>query len=392
MKMEEPFGTVLGTAARVFSAIAHAEEDVPQEWRSSCTYYFPDGCGSGFIFNAVTWFPELSSLKKVVEKTSQLPSFRDAKSAYEIGLSRLAVGCGCLDCTKQERQPEGPESFCLVSLAEIIIKAVRLFSGILTDRNHIRPMRSGLELLYLDHWVRHAGFWSEPGTSWLHRIIHSRDYRSNRPLEYSALIFSGDRSGSNTSHIGEDMAALADSGLCYFLDILRDPTSSPAKAARINIVAGHIMHLGRRYSSLTHRLGGNIGLSGKNCVVSESFIGQLSAFQRGDIEMLIRHSFGSTTHNNLDIEFGIKEGNMIIGSFTLILSVAMLALSIAKRMACTMQKISVKTRRQFRWISQNRITGNSTSESRHEQFPFPSLDLSSCCFNLSKPEVRLSRA
>ena len=29
------------------------------------------------------------------------------------------------------------------------------------------------------------------------------------------------------------------------------------------------------------------------------------------------------------------------------------------------------------------ITGHSTSESRHEQFPFPSLDLSSCCFNLS---------
>jgi len=28
-------------------------------------------------------------------------------------------------------------------------------------------------------------------------------------------------------------------------------------------------------------------------------------------------------------------------------------------------------------------TGNSTLESRHEQFPFPSLDLSSCCFNLS---------
>jgi hypothetical protein len=29
------------------------------------------------------------------------------------------------------------------------------------------------------------------------------------------------------------------------------------------------------------------------------------------------------------------------------------------------------------------VTGNSTSESRHQQFPFPSLDLSSCCFNLS---------
>ena len=28
-------------------------------------------------------------------------------------------------------------------------------------------------------------------------------------------------------------------------------------------------------------------------------------------------------------------------------------------------------------------TGNSTSESRREQFPFPSLDLSSCCFNLT---------
>jgi hypothetical protein len=29
------------------------------------------------------------------------------------------------------------------------------------------------------------------------------------------------------------------------------------------------------------------------------------------------------------------------------------------------------------------ISVNTTSESRHEQFPFPSLDLSSCCFNLS---------
>jgi hypothetical protein len=29
------------------------------------------------------------------------------------------------------------------------------------------------------------------------------------------------------------------------------------------------------------------------------------------------------------------------------------------------------------------VAGKSTSESRHEQFPFPSLDLSSCCFNLS---------
>jgi hypothetical protein len=34
-------------------------------------------------------------------------------------------------------------------------------------------------------------------------------------------------------------------------------------------------------------------------------------------------------------------------------------------------------------LFQGQITWNTTSESRHEQFPFPSLDLSSCCFNLS---------
>jgi hypothetical protein len=34
-------------------------------------------------------------------------------------------------------------------------------------------------------------------------------------------------------------------------------------------------------------------------------------------------------------------------------------------------------------IIQSNVTTYSTSESRHEHFPFPSLDLSCCCFSLS---------
>lgn len=37
-------------------------------------------------------------------------------------------------------------------------------------------------------------------------------------------------------------------------------------------------------------------------------------------------------------------------------------------------------------------TGNSTSESRHEPFPLPSLNLSRCCFSLSCGGANLSQA
>jgi hypothetical protein len=65
--MTTPFGTAIGGAGRIFTAVVEADADVPEKWICNCSTYFPESHGQNFIGFIQRRFQGLSSKHFKVE-------------------------------------------------------------------------------------------------------------------------------------------------------------------------------------------------------------------------------------------------------------------------------------------------------------------------------------
>jgi len=70
IEMSFALGLVIGSAARIFGAIAASDHQIPLKYRAACSSYCINSFGAGFIMNTIFWFPELAKLQKHMEKVS----------------------------------------------------------------------------------------------------------------------------------------------------------------------------------------------------------------------------------------------------------------------------------------------------------------------------------
>ena len=146
-KLNTTVGTVIGSAARMFEAISHAEEDVPFEFLEQNSLYMDAAFGSGFLQTALIWLPELSHFEDNMESASTTRTFTDAKGKYETHLAMLATACECVSCDSPDTREGFAPRLCLVALVETIIVLCRLLATI--ECIHcLCPHRLGLNNLY----------------------------------------------------------------------------------------------------------------------------------------------------------------------------------------------------------------------------------------------------
>ncbi|KAL4981342.1 hypothetical protein BDW68DRAFT_91512 [Aspergillus falconensis] len=265
LTLQQPlFGSAVGSAARIFSALESADPDVPPKWLRAGTFYFFASQGADFLSFAETRFPELAKvdLQSNMLRAAKAETYKDACAAFQESLKDLASACSCKTCCPGQRQRHGQNAMsrekersqphCLVAITVAVIRLIRGLSGILvTDR--LYPCRKGLEYVYRLQQMRVARVMGSmgQGASAVDIIVEHgiRDliHTEPSPLRFAEYLFRGSPFADEPEEPG--VSAISRDGICVYLDILQNPLSEdPTALCRVNVIPGHIQFEGRLYS------------------------------------------------------------------------------------------------------------------------------------------------
>ncbi|KAL2815412.1 hypothetical protein BDW59DRAFT_166818 [Aspergillus cavernicola] len=286
------FGSALGSAARIFSALKHADPDVPLMWLRACTTYFPASHGVDFVHFAQSRFPELAS---------------DACLAFQHSLSNLAGFCSCKTCCPTQRPGDNTISRqghsspwrCLVALTVAVIRLIRGLSGI-NPIDGLYPSRKGMECLQAPADASGAG----------HGISGSA--RNASPLRFAEYVFRGEPFADEPEKPGT--SAISRDGICFYLDILKNPLSEdPMALCWVNVLPGHIQFEGRLYNRVGEKTTdlSNKGLLQKRpsvCVPPKVF-SILERCAGGTVMLNVTDSATRDRRPTLEVFFGILQND-----------------------------------------------------------------------------------
>ena len=251
------FASVIGSAARIFKAVAKAEPGVDFRVRRNWIYYTNEGSGDGFIQNLMHWFPEL----KVIE-TDMLQAvesgLKDAQSQYEASMAKIAEHCDCPHCSEAPKMTD--RSRCFVFVTETVLQAGLILSNVDVEEG-LCPSSAGFMSLYKaqlntrsqDYKTR-TSFEKDIGSiAWViePKTADDRETDGNRMrvmIEKALGLFTCVESLRDS-----DSCAWSFNGICAYRTILRDLSMHNefgCSLARIHIVPGQIVWQNRQYTQI----------------------------------------------------------------------------------------------------------------------------------------------
>lgn len=243
--LSKAFGTMIGSAAKMFQGLAFGEGHeehghlVSVQNKSNTASY-----GAGLIETITNWLPELRRLQGRMERQLKL-SHDDAAKAYVDSLNAIRKVCHCGICTsKEEVEPENEgvapsHGHCLSVLGEMVISLGLALSRMAVTAR-LCPTRSGIHSFYMSqvskrlearglHWTEHfklvyGNVWNAPNA---------------RRLQNSVQIFAGSRPEKD---LPENLVALSHEGACaYFMDLEKETRGNRDDQIRlIRVVPGGI--------------------------------------------------------------------------------------------------------------------------------------------------------
>ncbi|KAF9886597.1 hypothetical protein FE257_011237 [Aspergillus nanangensis] len=242
-------GKAVGSAARVFSAIHNAEKGVNRDWLRRNTIHFNTSHGPDLIMFLLRRFPELNKpkLKGFMLASVRISSFQEAQDAFEDAMHKLAELCSCKICCKKG---QNRVTFCLVTLTAAILRFGRMLSGIIPEEG-LFPKRAGVEFLYGVQMPRmKTASASQPPLDILTTIIESGHGFPHNPdvsiTRVARFLFSGP--DPKLEDPVKAATAITEDGICYYLDILRDPLQhNPINLSHVVVVPGRIQHGSRLF-------------------------------------------------------------------------------------------------------------------------------------------------
>ncbi|USP81320.1 hypothetical protein yc1106_08594 [Curvularia clavata] len=256
------FENIIGSVARMLSAIAKADTKVPRRLIATWRLYLFAAHGLGFV-EFITWrFPELAPLRAGIESSSSF-TLEEACSSYENSLTKLKITCaarGCHICRDSVEKYQKSERYCQPTMINTIIAlALALASTEIAKDLFIKS--AGLWRFYHFHikvaqmanapspdsglksvGEVYSSFWNwssnaAVGSGWSQRF---NDY---------IILFYGNEGHSLFST--RNATAVSIGGICIYSKVL-DPTTFATfdleKTSSVYICAGGIEHEGKPYS------------------------------------------------------------------------------------------------------------------------------------------------
>lgn len=140
-------GSALGSLARIFHAVASAEEGIPHHFRDGYGHYNDASYEKGLVVNILYQFPELASFKGHMEEAVR-QNLSETFTNYEASMTALELAYTCRMCRKDPLL----QGYCCVMIIGIIANIARTMSSA-TLPIMIFPSRLGAEALYAQQVV-----------------------------------------------------------------------------------------------------------------------------------------------------------------------------------------------------------------------------------------------
>jgi hypothetical protein len=251
----EHLGLFIGSTARIFAAFAQVDPVVLDvhhdafETLQNWVGYRTSSYGAGFVSFALGKLPELKAQRgiRAVMDRILIEPYMSALRVNMESRHALAEMCNCaLHSDEQENGTENPPLYCLLILAEAI--TVLIWALSLTDfKVDMDPNRAGLQAFYTHH-AKSLGYFDSKKEPSDPRPDDHPIYKLSKQLDIpqlfdtTELIFAG---GLSDKPRGGGPARLASvSGcVCFYLDVLREPTDRIVDAALMHVLPGGIHFL-----------------------------------------------------------------------------------------------------------------------------------------------------
>lgn len=248
LRLKVDLGTAVGSAARIF--LEYSKPQLDEQLSLPISGWYGHGAasyGQGFVFLICMTFPEMASLREIMETSSQ-KSFPDAVSAYQTTHERLRSTCECKECGgKSKRLAPGVRgaNLCLSLLCGFVIQ-LALDLSVTSVPPSLLPTRSGLEILYREY--------CESNKTYCEKDRLSAPLVSNAMMKAWTLIsvlFTGSEATmSIVSQMSETLAFVSD-GICSYLGVLAKLSDKPEEMSHAFIIPGCIeTRTGRIYDAL----------------------------------------------------------------------------------------------------------------------------------------------
>ena len=255
-------GEFLGSAARVYAALAKGESDVGHFERM---YFgdFTDGTyGQGFIDSVGNIFPELGRLEELRSNMLRAlnNSFERSLTNLQRAISSLTSVCECGFCRGQayrcltNTQDECEETYCVLVTAMTIASLVRLVAS-LEIHGTINPTISGLQQIYgqCDRRIQSNGrIRGSPialeSVLGLNPVVSSFDMLSSGHLiSVVQCLYTGCRPLSEKESGRTYRTASSSNGICCYMEALHGLSCNAAVLRRIRVLPGRIQKGDREY-------------------------------------------------------------------------------------------------------------------------------------------------
>lgn len=239
------FGTMIGSAARMFEGLAlgkgheeHSDLVSTQNQSNTASY------GAGLVVTLTNWLPELRRFQGRMERPLKL-SHEDAARSYVEQLLKIRKACHCGICSDKDQLQEGQDGlppshgYCLAVLVETII-ALGLSLSRMAVAPRLYPRRSGIQNLYLGqvakrlearglHWTEHF------------KLVYGNEWNAPdaRRLQNAVQVFAGSRP---TQDVPENLVAVSHEGTCaYFVALEKSHKPDQGQQVKlIRVVSGSI--------------------------------------------------------------------------------------------------------------------------------------------------------
>lgn len=263
-------GQFLGSAARIFAALAKAEADVGDFSRLDYAEFIDGTYGHGFVKSVGNIFPELGRLNDLgsVMLEASNTSFKQALSALQMAIDSLMRLCDCSICkdATSRRHTDTRDALedtnCMLATTMTITSLVRLVAGLERD-DMICPTIPGLQQFYRRCLRRVEVSWQTNGVTptvqdalGLHLNQDDLSRTPHHPLTPAYLmadvqcLFTGHRPTLDEIHRNNYRTAVCYNGICCYLEVLRGLSSNAAVLRRIHVLSGHIQRGDREYTAV----------------------------------------------------------------------------------------------------------------------------------------------
>ena len=250
LEAKRHFGALIGSAARIFDAVAHNDKDFTEllGWGPSSTKIFyenwigynVESFGRGYVDFAIERLHELKDLRDIIEPCLDHP-VRKAWAEYEAASLKLTQSCSCYHCKPVGIDEGSPK--CISRFGEFIIILMWQLS-LINVSSTIRPSHQGLEILY-DVWIS-SNISPEPCDRNIAELL--RQLGAATTYQTAQCLFAGYDDGSwirrpGTKSISEEsklFPAHATQGLCFFVDTLVEISDRPETRKFLHILPGTI--------------------------------------------------------------------------------------------------------------------------------------------------------